>query len=94
MKINPKEIELRGRYILNAKNCFEGDDINNRIYDLITNYLIKIKSDESGWNQLFIDPEDNRYWELTYPNSEMHGGGPYLLYNISNDKAKEKYNIT
>ncbi len=32
---------------------------------------------------LYIDNDDNRYWELTYPKVYMHGGGPPTLICIS-----------
>jgi hypothetical protein len=90
MKLKPNEIELRGNWkIENA--LMSPDTICKRIETLISSYLIKISEDESGWNKLFQDPEDKRYWELSYPESEMHGGGPSLLRNLSLQEAKGKY---
>jgi immunity protein 27 of polymorphic toxin system len=45
------------------------------------------------WSKLYLDPVDGGYWELTYPQSEMHGGGPPQLVHISADAAKIKYGV-
>ncbi len=84
------EIELKGNWIL-LKSSIEVDDVTKRIEKLATEYLIEIAVDESGWEKLFQDPVDKRYWELIYPSSEMHGGGPPLLRCISQLDAKTKY---
>ena len=92
MKLKPNEIELRGSWKLEGTSM-NADAICVRIESLITNYLVKISEDDSGWDKLFQDPEDKRYWELSYPEGEMHGGGAPLLINLSLQKAKEKYQI-
>ena len=45
----------------------------------------------AGWETLYRDPRDGRLWELTYPQSEMHGGGPRRLHVLSRDEAAAKY---
>jgi len=92
IKLKPNEIELRGRWEL-VGNLMKADSICERIESLVSSYLIEIDEDESGWNKLYQDPEDKRYWELLYPESEMHGGGPPLLRNLSLQEAKKKYQI-
>jgi hypothetical protein len=44
-----------------------------------------------AWETLFQDHDDGRYWERTYPNSEMHEGGPPALVCVSEEEAKAKY---
>ena len=73
------------------ESSFEAD--NKRIETLIKDYLVKITTDETGWDVLYQDPEDNRYWELTYPESELHGGGAPVLRHLSVVEAHDKYNI-
>ena len=34
---------------------------------------------KGGWEKLYRDPEDGRYWLLTYPFAELQGGGPPAL---------------
>jgi hypothetical protein len=62
-----------------------------RIDWLIKNVLVFITRDESGWDTLYQDPTDGRFWELTYPRSEMHGGGPRLLHALENADAGKRY---
>ena len=62
-----------------------------RIEWLIVNHLVQISSDSSGWDDLYRDPDDGRLWELTWPQSEMHGGGPPRLTCIPVDAARAKY---
>lgn len=58
---------------------------------LIANCLEELSTDYSGWETLYLDPHDGRYWELTHPYGEYHGGGPPRLTVISPEKAYEKY---
>ena len=88
MKLRPNESDLIGQW------RFEGDKIIvdatcKRIEHLITEELQEIARDPSGWDVLYIDPNDSRFWELTYPQSEMHGGGPPRLRYLPPDEAKK-----
>jgi len=53
--------------------------------------LSKVARDSSGWDSLYVDPSDNRFWELTYPESASHGGGPPHLKCLSRMEVREKY---
>lgn len=66
-----------------------------RIEWLVGEYLIKIAiSPQWGdWEVLYADPSDGRYWELTYPKGELHGGGPPQLMVLSPEAAKQKYRL-
>jgi hypothetical protein len=46
-----------------------------------------------AWETPFQDPNDGRFWERTYPHSEMHGGGPPRLTLMSTEKVRKKYGI-
>ena len=70
------------------------DQIAERINWLTKHYLVKVTTDESGWNTLYKDPEDGRYWELTFPDSELQGGGPPSLTTVSLDRLKLIYAIS
>ncbi|MEM7379742.1 MAG: Imm27 family immunity protein [Bacteroidota bacterium] len=37
------------------------------------------------------DPYDNRYWELSYPQGNLHGGGPPSLINLDKDYIVKEY---
>jgi Immunity protein 27 len=54
----------------------------------------KIGHDWSGWDTLYRDPASGELWEIIYPKSEMHGGGPRQLKAISLADARSKYGIS
>jgi immunity protein 27 of polymorphic toxin system len=91
MKPTPHETELIGHWLV--ENGRAGSDaICNRIEWLTTHHFRKIAG--GGWETLFQDPDDARYWERTYSQSEMHGGGPPALKCISREEAQNKYGVT
>lgn len=90
--LNSEETFLKGRWEL-KDGIVSGDIICLRIGWLISEYLMKSAQDETGWLTLYIDPSDGRYWELSYPESELSGGGPPQLENISSIRAEEIYGV-
>lgn len=90
MKLEANETKLSGKWIL-VESQLKADLVTKRIEELIRTYLIYIKTDNSGWAKLYQDPEDLRYWELIYPNSEEQGAGAPVLQNLSIKDAKLKY---
>ena len=90
MKIKSTEIEIAGNWIFEG-TTMKTDNATKRIEQLIKEYLVEVSIAGNGWEKLFQDPKDNRYWELTFPKSEMHGGGPPLLKNISLAEVQKKY---
>ena len=51
----------------------------------------KLGNDQSGWDVLYADPGTGKFWELTYSQSHLHGGGPRQLSEISSSAARVKY---
>lgn len=92
IRIKSNEIKLIGKWLYQGTKV-KGDPTCQRIEKLTQNYLIEVAANGEDWSILYQDPEDNRYWELTYPQSHMHGGGPPSLSLISSKTAKLKYNI-
>ena len=92
MSLRKDETKLVGGWHL-VEGRMEADDVTKRIRELIRSELRKVAADESGWDVLYQDPADGRYWERIYPQSEMHGGGPPTLRNISVEDAKKKYGL-
>ena len=90
-ELAPEEVDLRGNWIVQKDRAVVGDAMEQRIEWLTTQKLERIANDSSGWDILYRDPRDGRLWELTYPRSEMHGGGPRRLCIISRDEAAVKY---
>jgi len=56
--------------------------------------LREIGRDAGGWDILYRDPQDGRYWELIYPRSHMHGGGPPELRCLTPEETEKKYGKT
>jgi hypothetical protein len=88
----PNERVLTGRWLLEDGRA-RGDATCERIAWLIMHHLQKIAvSPESGaWEMLYRAPDDGRYWERTYPQGEMHGGGPPQLKCLTFQEASKKY---
>ncbi len=91
MKIDPSENEIIGRWLPDNKGSVVADEACLRIDALVGSYLTFLGRDANGWEALYQDPEDGRLWELTYPQTEMHGGGPSQLRCLSIQRAREKY---
>lgn len=90
MKILPNERKIVGHWIIEDGKLVA--DVNaKRIDALVTGTLKELGRSADGWSILYLDEGDGRYWELSYAESELHGGGPPLLEVLSSDIANEKY---
>jgi hypothetical protein len=88
MKLKPEEKDLRCEWdVIEGKVV--GNAVCDRIEQLISQHLIKVAG--GGWETLYQDPYDGRYWELTYPQGEMHGGGPPRLTYLTHEHVNAKY---
>ena len=92
MKLAPGESDLIGRWQLDGDEIV-ADETCKRIDWLINYHLVPVGTDPSGWDDLYRDPDDGRLWELTRPQSEMHGGGPPRLTCMTIDEARRKYQL-
>ena len=89
-EIKPNEMLITGRWSM-SNGSMVADQNCRRIEQLTQSHLIKVQHDWSGWETLYRDSNDGRFWELTYPQGEMQGGGPPQLRCISPREAAEKY---
>jgi hypothetical protein len=89
-KLKVEETKLEGGIVF-LENKFIENETSQRINWLIKNHLKKMAADKTGWFVLYKDPNDNRYWELSYLQSESHGGGSPVLKIITESEAKVKY---
>ncbi len=89
-KIKADETSIIGNWIFDGPERF-ADENCKRIEWLINNSLKKVAKDYSGWETLYMDPNDERYWESIFLQGEMHGGGPKSLILISKEAALKKY---
>jgi len=87
-KLQPNEQILTGAWLVEDRRA-RGDAACERIEWLIAHHLQRIAdSPQSGaWQTLYRAPDDGRYWERTYPQSEMHGGGPPQLKCLTTQEA-------
>lgn len=90
MDIKPSETVLTGHWILQDGRPV-ADDVCKRILALTNSHLVEVGGDASGWNALYRDPNDGRYWELIYPQSELQGSGPPRLRWLTAEEATQKY---
>ena len=92
MNLRPDEVELEGKWQIDG-STMRADSVCARIEELTTSVLeLVAHSPQVGaWETLFRDPSDGRFWERTYPQGELHGGGPPRLAVISREEAKRKY---
>lgn len=84
------ETDLTGQWVSKRRKVV-GDATTNRIEWLIGNHLVLLGRDASGMSELYRDPASGKLWELTWPQPEMHGGGPPRLTQIEVASARAKY---
>jgi hypothetical protein len=88
--LKPEETEIIGDWQM-ADAQVTKDEQAKRIETLVRQHLKSLAKSSTGWEKLFQDPLDGRLWELTYPNSSMHGGGPPRLAVVTEEEARRKY---
>ena len=54
--------------------------------------LRRVAIDHAQWEALYVG-DDGRHWLMTWPQSEMHGGGPRRLEVISPDEASKRFDL-
>jgi hypothetical protein len=90
--LQPDEHEVVGRWVVDGGSV-RGDAHCDRIHYLVEHVLTPLGGSPDGWDHLFLDPADGRFWERSYPHSDWHGGGPPALTVISAEIAKTKYGL-
>lgn len=90
----PNETELIGNWVFENGNM-RGDSVEDRIVWLTSEKLVQvaIHPEYGAWEILYRDPTDDRFWELTYPQGEMQGGGPKRLHALALEEATAKYRL-
>ena len=92
MKISPSETEITGGWIIDGRRVI-ADSNCSRIEHLVQSDLREIARRATGWDVLYMDSADGRYWELVYPESHLHGGGPPTLRHLTAGEAQTKYKV-
>jgi hypothetical protein len=65
--------------------------MTEREINAAVSHMQKLGHDQSGWNTLYYDPSARAFWEVIYPQSQMHGGGPRELRSLSEEAARGRY---
>lgn len=86
--LNPGEHILVGKWSV-VDGTMQRDEVCLRIEYLVSDVLQKISVE--SWEALYRDPVDGRFWELTWPQSHLHGGGPPQLQHLTDELARRKY---
>jgi hypothetical protein len=86
------EVRLEGQWIRTFGKVV-ADDVAARIDELVSSQLTKVTASKDGWDVLYVDRQDGRMWELTYPHKEWHGGGPPVLTCVTKDYVRSKYGL-
>jgi hypothetical protein len=87
---SPSETVIGGAWTV-VDGKVQGDAATARIQELVAWHLQVVAADSAGWETLYRDPDDGRLWELTFPHSELQGGGPPQLRVIEGAEAETKY---
>ena len=93
LSLGRDETGLIGSWILKNGAMIE-DEVGLRNRSLIESGLQRIATSKDGWEVLYKDVSDGRYWELTYPHGDMQGGGPIALILADRSMLAEKYGVT
>ncbi len=73
--------DLRDEWVIrDGKVIAEGNStsINTLLVD-----LERIADKDGGWTVLYRHRETHEFWELSYPQGEMQGGGPRRLRRVN-----------
>lgn len=92
LSLRKDESELVGSWTMIEGRMAE-DETSKRIRALVSRELRPIAVSSDGWDRLYEDPQDHRLWELSYPSSEVHGGGPPALRVVEFQAVKGKYKL-
>jgi Immunity protein 27 len=92
MTLRADETEIVGSWKMIDGRMVE-DETSKRIRTLIKETLKPIATSSDGWERLYEDPQDHRFWELTYPSSEAQGGGPPTLRVVNDETVQRKYKL-
>jgi immunity protein 27 of polymorphic toxin system len=90
VKLADDETELVGQWLVKGPKI-TADAICARIEGLISGHLVSLGADESCWDALYRDPDTGQLWELSWPQSSLHGGGPPRLRLVLADDVRPKY---
>ena len=63
------------------------------IEDFVSTKCKKVAVSKSGWDSLYIEKENGCYWNKSYPDGALHGGGQPVLSKIDKTVVKEQFDV-
>ncbi|MDZ7679051.1 MAG: Imm27 family immunity protein [Acidimicrobiales bacterium] len=54
-------------------------------------HLRELVNDDLRWITVFIDDKTGQLWRMSFPHSEMHGGGPPLLEPVTREEVLQEF---
>ena len=90
--IKPHETKIVGQWIEQDEHVV-GDENCQRIEHLTRQVLKGIEISDDGWDLLYQDRADGRYWELIHPAMHLRHGGPPSLIALDPEYARKKYRL-
>ena len=91
-ELGPDERQLTGAWDDQQEGVL-GDEVDRRIFWLVRHRLRACATANGGWDQLYADPSDGRYWELTFGQGTPSVGGPRQLTFLTPEDAAAKYGV-
>lgn len=73
--------DLNDRWVVEGSKVHAESDAA-RIDALLAAELVRLSATDGGWRTLYQHRATGTLWELSYPQSEMHGGGPRRLRQL------------
>jgi hypothetical protein len=90
MHLVPEETQLIGAW-RSTDGKRQVDATAQRIEWLLAHSLRYVATAESGWGRLYQNPVDGHYWELSFPQSHLQGGGPPTLTRLEPEDVIRHY---
>jgi hypothetical protein len=72
-----------------SKNRLEG----NEGQEFARKNLVQVVVDDVNWKVLHRNSTTGEYWRESFPQSEMHGGGPPVFEKISEEEARREFKL-
>lgn len=90
--IKPQETKILGGWV--RQDGHVTDDENCQRIEYLTKHVLKgVGISDDGWDLLYQDKADGRYWELVYQQSGRLGIGPPSLLVLGPEQARKKYRL-
>lgn len=91
-EIHADEVEIRGLWFADGGRM-TSDDACKRVQRLTAEYLQEVARAKRGWEKLYRDPVDGRYWEISYPFGGGQAAGPATLRCVELAAVQERYGL-